>query len=183
MPHHEPHTLDILVSLALTRAAMPFFDRLHTAHPLLLVPAVAVLGLLTEPINAFLEYGTEVPIVALLGTAVRLDRGERSHQAARQATALAGLIAISLVAIRHFEFEGWQALVCVSMLAATFLTLASFKRATIAAPAGLVPMLRWTGRHTLWIYAVHVALLQVYAWSVMDEVPDDDDDDDDKPAR
>ncbi len=172
-PHLEEHTLDILISLALTRASMPLFDRLHAASPLLLVLAVAVLGVLTEPVNAFLEYGPEVPIVALLGAAVRLDRGERGHAAARQATALAALVAISLVAIRHFDFTGIEALGCVALLGITLMTLASFRIVAVAAPAALAPLLRWTGRRTLWIYAVHLVALQLTAWWLLETAEED----------
>lgn len=178
-PSSEDHTLDILISLALTRAAMPFFDRLHAAHPLLLVPAVAVLGLVTEPVNAFLEYGTEVPILALLGAAVRLDRGEPSHTSARYATGLAALVAISLVAIGHFEFTGWHAAVCVAALAVTILALAGFRTVPVAVPAALAPLIAWTGRNTLWIYAVHLAALQLLAWSMLEPAADADADEED----
>ena len=167
-PGEENHPLDILVTLALTRAAMPFVDRVHASNPLFLVPLAAVLGLLTVPVNEFLEYGTEVPILALLGAAVRLDQGIRPQKPARQATGLAALVAISLAAILHFDFTPLQATACVAVLAATILALTSFERRDIAAPAALVPLLSWTGRNTLWIYAAHLAALQLLAWSMMD---------------
>jgi hypothetical protein len=177
-PNDEPHTLDILLTLALTRMAIPFFDRLHRAHPLLLVPMVAVLGVLTEPVNAFLEYGTEVPIVALLGTAVRLDRGRPGEEAARKATALAALVAIGLVALRHFEFEPAEATACMAVLAATMLALASFRITPVALPPPIAPAVRWAGRNTLMIYAVHLAAFQLAAWAMLPEMVETDDDND-----
>ncbi len=167
-PGEENHPLDILVTLALTRAGMPFIDRVHASNPLLLVPLAAVLGLLTVPVNEFMEYGTEVPILALLGAAVRRDRGTRHDKAARQATGLAALVAISLAAILHFDFTPLQATVCVAVLAATMLALTSFERREIWAPIILAPTLSWTGRNTLWIYAAHLAALQILAWAMMD---------------
>ena len=118
-PDEGPHSLDILIILALTRVSLPLFDRLYTAAPLLLVPAIAVLALLTEPVNAFLEYGTEVPIAALLGVAVRLDRGLPGQAAARWVTALAALVGLAFVAIRHFEFTGFTAVACLKSTCGT----------------------------------------------------------------
>ncbi len=170
-PTEAQHNLDILITLALTRLAMPFFERLYEAQSLLLVPAVGLLALLTEPVNEFLEYGAEVPIVALLGMAVRLDQGRSADTTARHATALAALIAIGLTSIRHFEFEGTHAAVCMALLAATMMTLASFRRNSYDVPAAIAPLMRWTGRNTLMIYAVHMAALLVTAWVMLPDGP------------
>lgn len=163
-PDGEDRVLDILVCLALTRIAMPFFDGVHKREPLLLVPIVAVLGLLTTSVNEFIEYGTEVPMLAILGAAVRLDQGRRGQTAARQAVALAAIVAISLISIRHFHLVGVQAAACVAIVALTITVLAGFRLHPVSVPAGLAPLLRWNGRHTLWIYAVHLAALQLLAW-------------------
>lgn len=177
-PADTPHTLDILITLALTRLTMPFFERLHRAQPLLLVPAVGLLALLTVPMNEFLEYGSEVPIVALLGLAVRLDRGRSAEGAARHATALAALVAIGLTTLDHFEFTGAHAAACIALLAGTVIALASFRTTSIAVPATLAPLVRWTGRNTLLIYAAHMAVLQVTAWAMLpDNAPTSTDED------
>lgn len=168
-PADTPHTLDILITLALTRLTMPFFERLHRAQPLLLVPAVGLLALLTVPMNEFLEYGSEVPIVALLGLAVRLDRGRSTQTAVRHATALAALVAIGLTTLDHFEFTGPHAAACIALLAGTMLALASFRTTPIAAPPTLAPLIRWTGRNTLLIYAAHMAVMQLTAWAILPE--------------
>lgn len=166
-PEQEEHTLDILLALALTRITIPFFEKLHGFQPLLLVPAVGILGLLTEPVNEFIEYGTEVPIMALLGVALRLDQGRAIDTAARHATALSALIAISLEAIRHFELTGVQALACVAVLAITIHVLSSFRKAPVTIPEMFGPMMRWIGRNTLMIYAVHLALFQLVLWYML----------------
>jgi len=177
-PSDTPHNLDILITLALTRLSMPFFERVYTYQPLLLVPAVVLLALSTAPVNEFLEYGTEVPIVALLGIAVRLDEGRTAEATARHATALAALIAIGLTAIRHFEFEGTQAVVCIAILAVTMIALANFRLTAFSVRPGIASLMRWTGRNTLIIYAIHMAVLLVTAWAMLpdDPAPPDDED-------
>jgi hypothetical protein len=173
-PDEQPHSLDILVSLALTRTSLPMFDRLHAVAPLLFVPVISVLALLAEPVDAFLEYGAEVPISALVGVVVRLDRGLPGQAAARLATAMCALAAIGFVAIRHFEFTGATAVACVAVLAVTLVSLAGFRTALVTVPAALAPPIRWIGSNTLWIYTVHLAALQVFAWSVGDHVVEHD---------
>lgn len=163
-PGDDEHALDILISLALTRSVMPAFDRLHDIHPLTLVPAGIGLALLAEPLNVYVEYGSEVTLAALLGVAVRLDRGEPEQRAARDATALVALTGLSIVALRHFEFAGWTAIACTGLLAVTILSLTHFRSGQIAVPAGLAPLLRLAGRNTLWIYALHLAALQIGVW-------------------
>lgn len=168
-PGETPHSLDILITLAVTRMILPFFERVHAVQPLLLVPLVGALALLTGPLNELLEYGSEVPILAILGVAVRLDRGRREQTAARHALALAALVAISLVAIEHFSFEGWEAAACVAVLAATVLTLSQFRMAPVSVPALVAPAIAWIGRKTLMIYAVHLFALMLAAWMLLPE--------------
>jgi hypothetical protein len=182
-PNDAEHALDILIGLALTRISMPLFDRLHDIHPMMLVPVAVLMALLAEPLNDYLEYGTEISIVALLGAAVRLDDGRRSARACRDALALVALVAITLIALRHFHFSGWTALGCAAILTATMLVLSNFERSALSAPEWLAPLLRFTGRNTLWIYAIHLALFQI-AGSVLelneasaDETATDNDDD------
>jgi hypothetical protein len=167
-PDAEERALDILISLALTRVLTPFFERLHARHPLWLVPLAIVLALLTEPVNEHLEYGTEVMVMALLGIAVRLETGRLETTTAREALALVALIAMSLLSIRHFEFTGWQAGACTALLATTILLLSRFQRQSIETPGVLGPILRFCGRNTLWIYAIHLAAFQVAAWWIAD---------------
>ncbi len=163
-PNDEVHTLDILISLALTRISMPFFERLHQTSPLLLMPAGVGLALLAEPLNAHLEYGTEVTLLAVLGLAVRLNTGDGRDVAGRDGIALVALVAMSLITLRHFGFEGWERMACVAIFAATILGLARFERRSIRLPAWLGPVIGWSGRHTLGIYAVHLAVFQLIAW-------------------
>lgn len=163
-PNDDLHTLDILISLALTRVVMPFFERVYSVSPLLLVPSAVALALVAQPLNAHLEYGTEVTLLALLGLAVRLDTGERSARAGRDAVALTAIVAMSLIAMRHFKFEGWEQIACVLVFAATILGLARFELSAVRLPAWLAPTLRFCGRNTLWIYAIHLAAFQIIAW-------------------
>lgn len=179
-PDGSVHALDILIGLALTRISLPMFERLHDIHPMSLVPLAVLMALIAEPMNDYLEYGTEISILALLGVAVRLDEGLPGQRASRDALALVALVAITLIALRHFEFTGWLALACAAILAATMLILSNFTRRTLEAPEWLAPILRFTGRNTLWIYAVHLALFQI-AGSLLDvdgTAPADMDDDD-----
>lgn len=186
-PDSDDHTLDILISLALTRISVPLFERLHDIHPMMLLPLALAMALVAEPLNDYLEYGTEVAIVALLGVAVRLDTGRRSERACRDALALVALVAITLVALRHFQFSGWLAVGCAAAIGATTLILSNFKRATLEAPGWLAPLLRFTGRNTLMIYAIHLALFQI-AGSFLDLTAEDAaetaaEKDDDEPAK
>ena len=151
--------LDILIVLALTRIAMPLLDALHEKQPLLLVPVAIGCALLHERLGEYLEYGGEVPVAALLGVAVRLNKGRPGQAAARDALTLVGMIAIGLIAIRHFEFQGLEAAVCIAILGFTFVGLSRFERKPATAPLGLGPLLHFIGRNTLWIYALHLAAL------------------------
>lgn len=170
-PDRSEKSLDILISLALTRAAMPFFADLHAKRPMLLVPAAVLLLLIAEPLNQHLEYATEVTVVALLGLAVRLSHQGPNQRSARDALALAVLVGLSLIAIRHFELQGWQAAMCASAIAFTVVALSRFERRPAVTPTFLNPLLRFGGRHTLWIYAVHLALFLLIHWWIMTEVP------------
>lgn len=172
-PKSSTRAVDILVSLALTRISMPAIDRLHAARPWLLPPLAVGLALLAAPLNVHFEYATEVTIVALLGAAVRLDRGTPADRAARDGIALVVLIALSLISIRHFELAGLEAAAVTAILAFTLVLLTSFERRPVAAPPLLAPLLRFVGRNTLWIYAVHLVMLQWMAWSIMPTAPDD----------
>lgn len=178
-PYDEQNALDILISLALTRVVMPYFERLHAAGPLVLLPIVVVLALAAEPLNVHLEYATEVTIAALLGLAVRLDRGEARQRAARDGIALTALVTLSLIALRHFEFEGWHLAGCVAVLTATIVGLAHFRRVSISLPGWLEPIIAFCGRNTLWIYAVHLVLFQLIAWADTDAPPPSPSTDDD----
>ncbi len=163
-PQKMDRGLDILISLALTRIAMPFFERLHASGPLYLAPAAVLLLLVAEPLNKSLEYATEVTVVALLALAVRLDSGGPGQKAARDAIALIALAGLSLIAIRHFELEGWQAVACMAAIGGTVLALSRFERRPAPPPAVLAPLMRFVGRNTLWIYAIHLAVFQIAAW-------------------
>ena len=168
-PNDMPHSLDILITLALTRLVVPFFEQVHRAQPLLLVPMVVGLGLLTAPLNELLEYGSEVPILSLLGVAVRLDQGRRSETTARLALALACLVGISLISIEHFGFAGREAAGCIAALAVTVMTLANFSVRPVAVSTAIAPALKWIGRNTLVIYAVHLFLLMLTsAWLLLE---------------
>ncbi len=166
-PQKMDRGLDILISLALTRIAMPFFERLHANRPLDLAPAAVLLLLVAEPLNTSLEYATEVTVVALLGLTVRLDRGQPDQKAARDAIALIALAGLSLITIRHFELEGWQAVACMATIGGTVLALSRFERRPARAPAALAPLMRFIGHNTLWIYAIHLAVFQVVAWWIL----------------
>ena len=147
---------------------MPYFERMHQANPVLLVPATVGLAVLAEPLNAFFEYGSEVTMLALLGLAVRLDRGEPGQASGRDGVALVAIVAMSLMALRHFRFEGWEAPACIAMFAAIILMLASFRRQSMQLPTRLAPLIGFCGRNTLAIYAVHLALFELVAWWISD---------------
>jgi hypothetical protein len=168
-PERSEKSLDILISLALTRVAMPFFQDVHARHPMLLVPAAVLLLLIAEPLNQHLEYATEVTVVALLGLAIRLEKAGAGHRSGRDTLALVVLVGLSLIAIRHFELEGWQAATCALTIAFTVIALSRFERRPAASPALLAPVLRFGGRHTLWIYAVHLALFLLIHWWIAAE--------------
>jgi len=170
----EGTSLDILITLALTRIVMPYFDRLHAIEPRLLALVAVVLALLAEPVGKYLEYGTEVPLAALLGAAVRLNDGSRRDVGARDAVALVAICGLSLLAIRHFEFTGWEVVAATATFALTICVLSRFRRETVAAPAALAPLLRFVGHNTLWIYAAHVVVLQLVSWWLEEWVYSDD---------
>ena len=169
LPQDSDQAIDILIGLALTRAVMPLFERLYDTDPLTLVPAGVGLALLAEPLNQYLEYGGEVTLVALLGLAVRRNAGTREQIAGRDAIALVALVGMSLIALRHFEFTGWMAAGCTTIIAVTILLLAQFRRTTITGPQWLVPLLRFGGRNSLWIYALHLAALIIGTWWVNED--------------
>jgi len=167
-PDSDEAVLDILISLALTRILVPFLDRLHDASPFWMAALAVALAPLTDPVNQYLEYGTEVVMMAALGVAVRLDNGTHIHRIARGALALIALGALSLISIYHFEFEGWEAVACVAILALTVVMLANFARTQVNVPTFVAPSLRFCGHNTLWIYALHLAAFQIALWWMVD---------------
>jgi diacylglycerol kinase len=168
-PERSEKSLDILISLALTRIVMPYFQDLHAGRPMLLLPAAILLLLIAEPLNQHLEYATEVTVVALLGLAVRVGPASPSHRSARDALALVVLVGLGLITIRHFELQGWQAACSAALIAATVVALSRFEHRPAATPAFLDPLLRFGGRYTLWIYAIHLVLLLLIHWWIMGE--------------
>lgn len=161
-PHDaESKALDILISLALTRCLVPYFERLHADNPLLLVPVAIGLALVAEPLNAYLEYGPEVTLLAVLGVAIRLNAGQQGSTAARDAIALVAIVGMSIIALRHFHFEGMQVAGCVGVITSTVLALTRYRRKPVVIPGAAAPLIRFIGRNTLWIYAIHLALFMV----------------------
>ena len=62
------------------------------------------------------------------------------------------------------------------MIAATVIALSRFQLRPAETPAFLDPILRFGGRQTLWIYAVHLAVLLVlHWWAVAEATPDAED--------
>lgn len=156
--------LDILIALALTRIVMPFFAWLHGVRVWLLLPVALVLGLTAEATNQYFEYGTEIAVVALLGLARRLDKGSAADGATIAGLAVIGLATVGTIAVRHFEFKDGADAVALVLLAVTFVVLMVFaRRPLLGLPGWLSAPLCFVGRHTLWIYAVHLALFQVIA--------------------
>jgi hypothetical protein len=161
----EPHTLDILISLALTRMLVPCFERLHSANPLHLVPAAIAMALLSEPLNHYLEYASEVTLLALLGIAIRLDSGRHGAAPARDGIALVAIVGMNILALRHFGFTGWHALGCIATITGTIIVLTHYRRRTIGMPRWLAPVVSFCGRNTLWIYAIHLAAFMLLGHS------------------
>ena len=170
------HALDILISLALTRNLMPYFERLHGDNPLLLVPAAVLMALIAQPVNIYLEYGPEVVLLALLGLAMRLDNGQHGARSARNGVALVALVGMNVIALLHFGFQGLQIAGCVAVISATVLILTAYRRAPVAVPGILAPVVRFTGRNTLWIYAVHLVIFMVLGQGDSSADPGDEED-------
>jgi hypothetical protein len=77
---------------------------------------------------------------------------------------LVATLTMSLLAIKTLDLAGAEAWAATAVIAATFLTLSAFRRTEVAhVPAFLAPALRWIGRNTLVIYAVHLASFQLAA--------------------
>lgn len=160
-------SLDILITLALTRIAVPFFDSAHSANPLLLIPLAGALALLAEPTKNYLEYSTEIPLIALVGVALRLQQGRPTDRTAVDATALVALLGLTFNAIQTLELTGLQALATAATIATTVITIRRFSiRPLNGVPQVLAPSLGFIGRHTLMIYAGHLLAFQIAAYAI-----------------
>lgn len=175
--HLEPggsdRTLDILITLALTRIMVPFFDAVHAHNPLLLIPLAIVLALSAEATQSYLEYSTEIAVVALIGVARRLHGGRAEDNTALEATGLIALVGITLIAIRHLEFTTAESLAAAALIALTIYLLTRFSVAPVTSlPPGPAALMRFAGRNTLAIYVVHMALFLIGAHAIEKLDPD-----------
>jgi hypothetical protein len=158
--------LDVLITLALTRVAVPALDSLHRRNPLLLIIVAACLAGITQWIQGYVDYGAEIAVAAIVGVAVRLNDHRATDHTAIAGTVLIAATTMSLLAIKTLELSGTEAWATGTIIAATFLLLALFRKAEVpGVPPRLRPGLRWIGRNTLAIYAVHLALFQIVVFA------------------
>ena len=171
-PDEGPHSLDILISLALTRSRCHCSTDCTLPLPCCSCPPSPCWPLLTEPVNAFLEYGTEVP--------TRFAR----RRCATRWTAWPGGGALGdcsgcvsgprIRAIRHFEGHRVHGGRMSDFAGCDDDDTRQLPHRADPGSGPLIPLIRWTGRNTLWVYAAHLVILQVVSKSINGCVVEED---------
>lgn len=158
--------LNLLFSFAALRLALPVIE-----HEILPRPArFALLLLLTLAsirfVDPWLEYGMEGWLWAYFGLALRVAREDVSSDVAGVRTLLLGALAASAYVVTErmdFSLTFGQTSVLAVLMASLFLILLGFRRRPAPwQPAGrLAWPFRFAGRHSIAIYAVSLALMQI----------------------
>lgn len=158
---------NILLSFALLRLVLPLLERAVLPSPLRVVALLGATLLLIWP-GRILEYGAEGWLWAYFGLAQRLA-AERPDAVSRRRALALGLVATAVyVGIESFELEPTlaQAVVLSLLFAGLLATLLVFRRgpAAVQPPRPIATPLRLCGRHSLEIYAVTLAAMQLGAF-------------------
>lgn len=155
--------LNILFNFAAIRLALPMIER-HAFNPHWRLP-VLVFGLaaLIPVLNPILEYGTEGWLFAMLGLLCRQRVG---NPAARReiecvAAAIFAFGVYGLVETIDYSFSVLHSGILMIGLLAVALLLLTFKRRVLEwqPGPGIGALLRFSGRHSLEIYAAQIILL------------------------
>jgi hypothetical protein len=167
----EGLTLNILLSFALIRLALPAIELRVMPHPGRVSLLVLVLVLLI-PVTSSLEYGSEGWLFALFGLAHRLHREQGDDDSARLRSALA-LVSGGVYVWREVVDYGFtlpQAGTLAVLILGLVLLLCRFRRAALdtSLPSPVAKALRLCGHHSLEIYAVTLLSMQILAYGLMD---------------
>lgn len=162
-------TLNILLAFALVRFALPWIEaHLLPSRWRFVVLCIALAAI--EPLaGKVLEYGTMGPLLAMTGLAHRHWLAQTQKTAAsdayilRLAVAVFGLIVFGYVENEIYEFLFRELVLMILLFALVGYGLLVFRPGLDhAVPAPLAPVLKFFGRRTLEIYAIHLAVIFLY---------------------
>ena len=163
-------SLNILLSFALLRTALPHVEARVIAWPLRTALLTGLCVALIPIMAPFLEYGAEGWLWALLGLA---QRRMLEHPGPRAAWIRNGVAAVAALAYivqeRHdFDLETVQSTTLGILVAVLAASLARFRRAEFDAkpPGPLDGLLRIAGQRSLEIYGITLFLMQVAAYAL-----------------
>lgn len=162
-------TLNILLAFALVRFALPWIET-YLLPSLWRFAAFCIALAAVEPLaGKVLEYGTMGPLLAMTGLLHRHWLAQTQEKTAseayvmRLAVAIFGLIVFGYVENQIHNFPFWEMALMLALFALVSYGLLVFRPGrNHAAPAWLAPVLRFFGRRTLEIYAVHLAVIFLY---------------------
>ncbi len=165
-------TVNILISFALVRWALPGIEAFLGESRLRLVLLLGLLAALVPLVGDRIEYGTEGWLWALFGLFQRraVERGTAGAASTRNAVAaLAGLV--YLVTERSdFSFGLAETFVLAAIVGVETVLLAGFRRevSRVQPPATLAPVIGFLGRHTLELYALHLLAFEAVTYHAAD---------------
>lgn len=160
--------LNILLSFALIRWALPAIERTVLRSRAGLIAMVAACLLLAPLAGGVLEYGTQGWLFALLGLLHRLGLEAAATDTPRRgATVAVAAVAGSVYVLGEAISQGFgrvETAVLAALVTALVIGLLTFRRAELAQtpPEPLAAILRFGGRWSLELYAFHLILLEVW---------------------
>ena len=157
-------TLNILLSFALVRLALPFVERHVMGSSWRVAGLVAVLLALSYPADMALDYGTSGWLLALVGLSHRraLEAGpDRPRDPAWLTRRILGALATLLFVaneIHDYEFATFEAFIAAGSIIAAGGLLLRFRRVELGwrPPQALAAMLQLCGRRSLEIYIAQI---------------------------
>jgi len=161
--------INILINFAIIRICLTPIDR-YVLPDVLRLALLCILLALIEPLaGRYLEYGSHGMLLALAGLLHRhwLDAkgsdGAQDWFYKRVGVGFYGVAAFIIVENSIYSFPLWQLGLLIALSTSVMFGLILFEpaRVNVRIPA-LAKVLRFTGVHTLQIYAIHLAALMIY---------------------
>ncbi|MCC2096755.1 MAG: hypothetical protein KDJ29_07670 [Hyphomicrobiales bacterium] len=168
--------LNILINFAIIRICLAPIERYVLPDVLRLTVLCVFLALLEPAVGHYLEYGSHGMLLALAGLLHRhwldarnKEEGKVSSDAQhwlymRAGVGFYGVFAFIIVENGIYDFPLWELAVLIFGCVSAMLGLILFQpgQVNVRFPV-LAKLLRFTGVHTLHIYAIHIAALMIYA--------------------
>jgi hypothetical protein len=165
-------TVNILISFALVRWALPGIEAFLGESRLRLVLLLGLLAALVPLVGDRIEYGTEGWLWALFGLFQRraVEGGTADAASTRNAVAALAALVYLVTERSDFGFGLAETFALAAIVGVETVLLAGFRREVSRRqpPAALAPVIGFLGRHTLELYALHLLVFEAVTYYAAD---------------